>query len=52
MGGKTNHEKSQTTRRTFIKTAGPLAAGLSLASASPARGAEETLAVLGEHLRK
>src|SRR3990172_656831 len=46
MQGKTNQEKSTTSRRTFLASNGALAAGLCLASAPTAR-ARETLAVNG-----
>ncbi|MFH1740092.1 MAG: aminotransferase class I/II-fold pyridoxal phosphate-dependent enzyme [bacterium] len=42
-----NGWKSQSTRRTFLKTTGALAAGLSLSSQSQAAATKETLALLG-----
>lgn len=47
MKGKMNDQKSQCTRRAFLKSTGAFAAGLALAGRPTAGGAKETLAVLG-----
>ena len=47
MQRKTHHQKSRSPRRTFLKSAGALAAGLSLAKPAHARSNKETLATNG-----